>query len=69
MQFNLAKVKGVKADVAKGSITLTFTVPYSDLYDAQLLAAYVEQDAGKVELSVTPMQQVMALLKKVGGDE
>ncbi|CAK0760088.1 hypothetical protein CCP3SC15_2590004 [Gammaproteobacteria bacterium] len=60
MEFLAAKVKGVKADVVAGRITLTFSVPLSDLFDAQQLAQFAEADMGKVELVVRSKQMVMA---------
>lgn len=56
MQFK-AWVKSIKHDVAKGEITLTFTLPRESLDTVETLAPYTVEDAGAVELTVLPHQR------------
>lgn len=58
MEF-LSYVKGIKADVAKKEMTLTFTVHMDEqsLATAEELAQYVGEDAGAVELRIMPYQR------------
>ena len=58
MQFK-AWVKSIKHDVAKGEITLTFTLPREHLDTVETLAPYTDEDAGPIELTVTPYQRAM----------
>lgn len=60
MKF-IAKTKAVKADLAKKEITISFTVDMGDeeLAEAAELATYTDQDAGDVEIVITPRQYNM----------
>lgn len=60
MKFTEAEVKGVKADLAKGEITLSFVIPIDQQAAADDLAKYVGEN-GEVELVVTPRQLPMKL--------
>lgn len=57
MEFR-AYVNGIKADVAKKELTLTFklTLDEESLSTAEELAQYTGEDAGAVELTVRPFQ-------------
>lgn len=58
MEF-LAYVKGIKADVAKKEVTISFTVTMDEesMATAEELAHFVGGDAGAVELKVMPYQR------------
>jgi len=56
MRFSSAHVKGVKADVAAGVISITITVPMNDLETAEEVAKYCEKDAGTVMIEIEPRQ-------------
>ncbi len=58
MEF-LAYVKGVKADIGKKELTLTFTVHMDEesMASAEELAIFSGEDAGAVELRVMPYQR------------
>ena len=64
MEFT-AHVKGVKADVAKKEITISFVMDMSDanMEEAQELATYTEKDAGAVVIKVLPYQLKLQLEK------
>ena len=59
-----AYLKGIKADIAKKELTITFTVSLDEesLSNAEELAPYADSDAGAVELNVLPYQR--SFLKK-----
>ncbi len=61
MQFPVAFVKSVKADVVKRKIRVTFELDLEVLEDAEELAHYAEKDASAVVLQVTPYQPQLAL--------
>lgn len=64
MQFTDAKVRSVKADLAKGEITLTFVVDADEMSTAEELAMYQAADAGKVVLRVEPRQMTWGVEAK-----
>ncbi len=62
MIFYNAKVKAVKADLAKGEITVTLTMSINDehMQEASVLAAaYTGEDAGDVEVHILPRQMAL----------
>jgi hypothetical protein len=62
MIFYNAKVKAVKADLAKGEITVTLTMSINDehMQEASVLAAaYTGEDAGDVEVHILPRQMTL----------
>jgi hypothetical protein len=64
MRFLNARVKGVKADVAAGSITISFSVPLESLETAEEVARYCDKDAGAVAIVIDPMQIPMKMETK-----
>lgn len=58
MQFNGAYIKGVKADIAKREITLSFVIDMNKttLPIAQDLSVYADGRHGSVDLTVLPRQ-------------
>ena len=61
MKFVTAEVRSVKADLAKGDISITFRVSVEEQAYAEELAQYAGKDAGTVILTVEPRQ--MALME------
>ena len=60
MEF-IARVTGIRADVAKQELTLTFKVRLDEesLSSAKQLAPFTGEDAGDIELSISPRQMVL----------
>jgi hypothetical protein len=58
MNFHDANVKGIKADIAKGTITLSFEVDMNkdNLIMADELAPYTHKDSGYVDIEIHPHQ-------------
>lgn len=58
MNFSDANVKGIKADIAKKRIVISFEVDMDkdNLITADELSLYVGNDSGYVDLSITPRQ-------------
>ena len=56
MQFKSAHVRGVKADIAKGEITITLAIGLEELDKAEELARYAGKDASDMKLELTPYQ-------------
>lgn len=56
MQFQRATVKGVKADIAAGNITISLSVPLEDLETAEELAHYAGKNAIAMKINITPHQ-------------
>jgi hypothetical protein len=56
-----AKTKSVKADLAKGTISISFEIDLTDgtTKEASELAFYTDRDSGLVDLLITPRQQHM----------
>lgn len=59
MKFKTATTKGIKADIAKHEITITFVVSLNteNMNIAEELAPYTDEDAGDVELNILPYQR------------
>lgn len=60
MKF-IAKVKTVKADITRKEITISFVLPmYKDNFEeANKLSEYANEDAGDMEIVVTPRQMML----------
>ncbi len=58
MNFSDANVKGIKADIAKKRIVISFEVDMDkdNLITADELSLYAGNDSGYVDLSITPRQ-------------
>lgn len=58
MEFEHCNVKSIKADIAKGEITLSVTMAltHADLAEASRLTPYTEADAGQVRVYIYPQQ-------------
>jgi hypothetical protein len=58
MKFSYAKVKSIKADIAKKEITVSFLVDMTqeNLAISDQLSGYVDPDAGTVILDIFPRQ-------------
>lgn len=67
MEFPYCKVKTVKADIANGDLTVSFSMKLNDdtLAAAEALGLYVDKDAGEVELRVIPRQLPLKGLEPV----
>jgi hypothetical protein len=63
MIFDAALVKSIKADINKGTMTLSFEVRFNaeNLTTCNELSAYADEDAGTVKLSIIPRQMAMRL--------
>ncbi len=58
MLFQTANIKSVKADLAKGEITVSFVVDIDqeNMETAHALAVFADNDAGDVEVTIHPRQ-------------
>jgi hypothetical protein len=63
MQFKQAIVKSVKADLAAGSITLSFTIGMEERKAAEELAFFVGKDAADLTLDISPHTVPMSFVK------
>ena len=59
MIFKKAQVTNVTANIGKGEIKLTFTVPVTEIQTAAELALYTDREHGKVTLNIMPWQLAM----------
>lgn len=62
MKFTDAKIKSVKADLAKGEITISFSVDLEqNQEDAEELAECADKKAGSVEIEINPRQMKLKM--------
>jgi hypothetical protein len=59
MIFKSAHVRGVKADIAAGNITITIAIPLDDIEKAEELAKYAGKDASDMKVDITPYQPAL----------
>jgi len=56
IKFKVVQAKGVRADFANGTISLSFSVDMDEQEAAEELATYVNKEGGSLELLITPRQ-------------
>ena len=62
MKFKQAIVKAVRADLATGTITLSFAISTDEQKTAEELAFFVGKDAGDLVLEVIPKTPPMGFV-------
>ena len=68
MQFPSCLVKSVKADIANGKLTISFSLPLNDetMREAETLGSYMDKHQGEVDLLITPQQVPLFTVQKIG---